>query len=78
MTTRERRLAEFEQGAPPTSQPLELLCLDKSGTYQLPFLCVWREGRWTNAETGDAIDSEVMGWRTPKPRRPARDAIISP
>ncbi len=69
MTTLEHRLAEFNSGAPPDDgQRVELLCQDQSGTYKLPFLCVWREGRWTNAKTGEAIGSAVVGWRTPKPR----------
>jgi hypothetical protein len=33
MATRQYRLREFDQGAPPTNRPLELLCEDKSGTY---------------------------------------------
>ena len=69
MATRERRLAEFDrEGAPPADQQMELLCQDRSGTYQLPFLCTWLDGRWTNATTGEPIGAEVVGWRTPKPR----------
>ena len=44
MATREYRLAEFSQEAPPLGQPLQLLCEDKSGTYLLPFRCEWRDG----------------------------------
>jgi hypothetical protein len=69
MNTRERRLAEFDsEGAPPGDVPMELLCQDRSGTYQLPFHCVWRDGHWTNAATGEAISAEVLGWREPRPR----------
>jgi hypothetical protein len=69
MNTRERRLSEFDRdGAPPEDIQMELLCQDRSGTYQLPFLCVWREGRWTNVGTGEAIGAEVVGWRVPKQR----------
>ena len=69
MNTRERRLAEFDsEGAPPENVQMELLCQDRSGTYQLPFLCVWRNGQWTNASTEEAIGAEVLGWRIPKGR----------
>jgi hypothetical protein len=38
MATRERRLAEFNgNGEPPPDQPVQVLCEDHSGTYQLPF-----------------------------------------
>ena len=40
MATREKRLAQFDgSGAPPPDQPVEVLCEDHSGTYQLPFAC---------------------------------------
>ena len=69
MTTREQRLAEFNgEGVPPAGQKLELLCQDNSGTYRLPFLWFWVDGRWVNAGTGEAIDAEVVGWRTTKAR----------
>ena len=42
MATREKRLAQFDgNGDPPPNQPLEVLCEDHSGTYQLPFACRW-------------------------------------
>ena len=69
MNTRERRLAEFDsEGEPTADVPMELLCQDRSGTYQLPFACLWRDGRWINAATGEAIGAEVVGWRTPRAR----------
>lgn len=69
MPTRERRLADFEhQGAPPQGVEMEILCQDRAGTYRLPFPCAWREGRWTNARTGEAIDAMVVGWRATRPR----------
>ena len=38
MATREKRLAQFDgNGDPPPNQPVEVLCEDHSGTYQLPF-----------------------------------------
>ena len=39
MATRQYRLNEFDQGAPPYDQPLELLCEDNRGTYVLPYRC---------------------------------------
>ena len=67
MSTRERRIAEFDhEGAPPGDVQMELLCQDNSGTYRLPFPCIWRDGRWTNAATGEAIGAEVVGWRAPR------------
>ena len=67
MATRERRLAEFDsEEPPPEGRKMELLCQDNSGTYLLPFLCVHTKGRWSNAGTGEAIDAEVVGWRTPR------------
>jgi hypothetical protein len=48
MATRQYRLSEFDQGAPPTNRPLELLCEDKSGTYLLLPL-----ERWRVAQLGD-------------------------
>jgi hypothetical protein len=40
MATRQQRLDAFTtEGEPPTRQPMELLCEDKSGTYVPPFYC---------------------------------------
>ena len=50
MTTRLERIGEFSQGAPPAGEALELLCEDSSGTYLIPSLCIWREGKWVTAE----------------------------
>ena len=45
MATRERRLAEFDgSGEPPPDQPVQVLCEDHSGTYQLPFACRFVDG----------------------------------
>ena len=47
MATRERRLAEFNgEGEPPPDQPVQVLCEDHSGTYQLPFACRFVDGEW--------------------------------
>ena len=49
MATRERRLAEFNgNGDPPPDRPVQVLCEDHSGTYQLPFACRWVDGEWRN------------------------------
>ena len=69
MNTRERRLSEFDhEGAPPEGVAMELLCQDRSGTYPLPFRCIWRDGHWTNVTTGEPISADVVGWRAPKGR----------
>ena len=44
------RLAEFNQGSPPTGQQFLLLCEDHNGTYTLPFRCEWRDGAWYGVE----------------------------
>lgn len=63
MATRQHRLSEFDQGAPPSGRPLELLCEDNRGTYVLPYQCRWSDGAWLNADTGSAIEVAVLGWR---------------
>jgi len=67
MATREKRMAQFDgNGEPPPDQPVEVLCEDHSGTYQLPFACRWIEGQWRNARTGGAVEATVIGWRLPR------------
>jgi hypothetical protein len=64
MATRERRLAEFYgEGAPPPNQPVQVLCEDHSGTYQLPFACRFVDGEWRNVESGSTVEATVVGWR---------------
>jgi hypothetical protein len=64
MATRERRLAEFNgEGAPPPDQPVQVLCEDHSGTYQLPFACRFVNGAWLNDESGRLLEATVIGWR---------------
>jgi hypothetical protein len=63
MATRQDRLDEFRQDAPPAKQPAELLCEDHCGTYALPFPCEWSGSKWRNATTGELIDASVVGWR---------------
>lgn len=69
MATREKRLAQFDgNGAPPPDQPVEVLCEDHSGTYQLPFACRWIDGQWRNDRTGGMVEATVVGWRLPRAR----------
>jgi hypothetical protein len=64
MATREKRLAQFDgSGEPPPDQPVEVLCEDHSGTYQLPFACRYVEGRWQNDAAGVPVEATVIGWR---------------
>ena len=64
MATRERRLAEFDgAGAPPPGEPVQVLCEDQSGTYQLPFACYFVEGQWRNHESGGVLEATVIAWR---------------
>ncbi len=76
MATRERRLAEFDgAGEPPTGLPLEVLCEDHSGTYQLPFACRYVDGQWRNDESGGTVvEATVIGWRLPRTGRTRRPA----
>ena len=64
MATRQYRINEFEQGAPLTGLPVELLCEDTRGTFVLPFSCQWKDGGLHNEKTGAAIEADVLGWRT--------------
>jgi hypothetical protein len=67
MATRERRLAEFDgEGEPPPGLPVQVLCEDHSGTYQLPFACRYIDGRWRNGDSGQAVEATVIGWRLPR------------
>jgi len=67
MATRERRLAEFDgAGEPPPGTPVQVLCEDQSGTYQLPFACYYLNGQWRNHESGGALEATVIAWRLPR------------
>jgi hypothetical protein len=69
MATRERRLAEFDgNGQPPADLPVQVLCEDHSGTYQLPFACRFVDGAWRNHESGGTVEATVVGWRLQRPR----------
>jgi hypothetical protein len=69
MATRERRLAEFNgDGEPPPDQPVQVLCEDHSGTYQLPFPCYCIDGQWHNQESGGRLEATVVAWRLPRAR----------
>jgi hypothetical protein len=66
LVTRQERIDDFvHDRAPSTNEPLQLLCEDHRGTYVLPFLCRWRDGKWQNAKTSRLIEAEVIGWRAP-------------
>lgn len=64
MVTRQQRLDDFRQDEPPLGEPLELLCEDHCGTYELPYACHWSNGSWRNAATGATISVLVVGWRS--------------
>ena len=64
MVTREKRLAQFNgAGAPPPDLPVQVLCEDQSGTYELPFACRFSNGSWRNHESGGMLEANVVGWR---------------
>jgi hypothetical protein len=64
MATREKRLAQFDgAGAPPADLPVQVLCEDQSGTYELPFACRFSDGAWRNHESGGMLEANVIGWR---------------
>jgi hypothetical protein len=66
MATRRSRLEAFPSDTErPQGQVFEVLCEDHVGTYELPFLCLWRENDWWSAESGARIDAKVIGWRRP-------------
>ena len=68
MAKREKRLAEFDgEGEPPPDQLVQVLCEDKSGTYQLPFPCRYIDGAWRNHESGSMVEATVVGWRLQRP-----------
>ena len=74
MATRERRLAEFNgNGEPPPDQPVQVLCEDHSGTYQLPFACRFIDGEWRNSESGGTVEATVVGWRASRGAHSRRD-----
>jgi len=65
MATRAGRLAEFTTDwEPQAASDIELLCEDHNGTYVLPFPCHRQGGVWFNSKTGEAVESEVVGWRS--------------
>ena len=63
MVTRDIRLAQFSTDEETASGHLELLCEDHRGTFVLPFPCSRRGDRWCNAQTGEDLEAEVIGWR---------------
>lgn len=67
MATKNDRVSQFNQGAPPVGEPLQLLCEDHNGTYQLPFYCQWKNGEWRSCNTGEVLAFKVAGWRQVNP-----------
>jgi hypothetical protein len=64
MATREKRLAQFDgEGEPPPDLPVQVLCEDQSGTYELPFACRFVDGTWHNHESGGVLEANVIAWR---------------
>ncbi len=63
MATRASRIAEFNSGEPPADQPFEILCEDHSGTYLVPFACLWTDGAWVESLNRQPIQAIVLGWR---------------
>ena len=64
MATREKRLAQFDgEGEPPPDLPVQVLCEDQSGTYELPFACRFSDGAWRNHESGGMLEANVIAWR---------------
>jgi hypothetical protein len=63
MATREARLVEFNTSPPPVGCIAEVLCEDTSGTYVLPYPCIWTDGDWCNSDTLGLIEARVIGWR---------------
>jgi hypothetical protein len=43
----------------PPDQPVQVLCEDHSGTYQLPFACRFVDGAWRNNESGGAVEANA-------------------
>src|SRR5260370_8136443 len=56
------------EGNPPRDKPVQVLCEDHSGTYQLPFACRFVDGEWRNIESGGTVEATVVGWRLRRPR----------
>ena len=64
MVTRDARLADFESvTVPPPDAILEMLCEDHNGTYLLPFPCRLTNGELHNANTGELLTVQAVGWR---------------
>jgi hypothetical protein len=64
MVTRSERLDDFVTDRPPQAGlHVQVLAEDHVGTYLLPFACVFVEGAWRNAGSGDVIEVNVIGWQ---------------
>jgi hypothetical protein len=60
--TRLERFNNFSQTDPPSGEPVHILCEDHHGTYLVPYLCRYVEGKWLT-ERGTPITAKVAGWR---------------
>jgi hypothetical protein len=64
MVTRSERLNDFIRDRDPApGMWVELLCEDHVGTYVVPFPCRRTDDAWHNANTGEPIVANVVGWR---------------
>jgi hypothetical protein len=64
MATRNERLAGFNSEAdPPESTQVRVLCEDHCGTFMLRFPCIFEDGAWKNAKTGEPLVSTVIAWQ---------------
>jgi hypothetical protein len=63
MATREHRIADFNHRPPPENKQLQVLAKDYSGTYVLPFFCVWHSGAWHNPKSPKPLEANIVGWR---------------
>ena len=64
MVTRSERLEDFDTDQfPQPGTRVRVLAEDHVGTYMLPFACEYTGSMWRNAASGEAIQSNVIGWR---------------
>jgi hypothetical protein len=64
MVTRSERLDDFVTAqVPQPGMHVTVLAEDHVGTYTLPFACEYTGDSWRNAATGEAVQTNVIGWR---------------
>jgi hypothetical protein len=64
MPTRDQRIAEFNEGPPPSGVWLQLVAKNHHGTYLLSFPCEWRDNAWYPIDRATPLQAKVVGWRT--------------